>query len=110
MGIHFLSDILCGASIGTLMVLASQRLPIPRVAFKIPKLQRKWPVAFCSVMFIATYSLATFGADLRTLASMIPHHSSDLGSRVLSRRSEKQFEDLAYPSKVTVSLPKPIAD
>jgi membrane-associated phospholipid phosphatase len=110
MGIHFLSDILCGAAIGTLMVLASQRLPIPRVAFKIPKLQRKWPVAFCSVMFVATYSLATFGADLRTLASMIPHHPSDLGTRVLSRRSEKQFEDLTGPSKVTVSLPQPVAD
>ena len=46
MGIHFLLDILCGAAIGTLMVLASQRLPISRVAFKIP---------------------ATFGADLRSL-------------------------------------------
>jgi hypothetical protein len=63
-------------------------------------------------MFVATYSLATFGADLRTLASMIPHHSSDLGTRVLSRRSEKQVKDLAYPAKATVSLilPKPIGD
>jgi undecaprenyl-diphosphatase len=109
MGIHFLSDVLCGAAIGTLMVLASQRLPIPRVAFKIPKLQRKWPVAFCSVMFVATYSLATFGADLRTLASMIPHHSSDLGTGELSRRGEKQAEDLRYSAKATVSLilPRP---
>jgi undecaprenyl-diphosphatase len=96
MGIHFLSDILCGAAIGTLMVLASQRLPIPQVAFQIPKLQRKWPVAFCSAMFVVTYSLATFGADLRTLASTIVHHSSDLGTEELSRRNAKQAEDLRY--------------
>ena len=81
MGIHFFSDILCGAVIGASIVLASQRLPIPRVAFKILKLQRKWSVAFCVTMFIATYSLATFGADLRALASVIAHclaHSADL--------------------------------
>jgi hypothetical protein len=71
MGIHFFSDILCGAALGALMVLASQRLPIPRVAFKILKLQRKWSVAFCVTMFIATYSLATFGADLRALFNLI---------------------------------------
>jgi membrane-associated phospholipid phosphatase len=94
MGIHFLSDILCGAAIGTLMVLASQRLPIPRFAFKIPMLQRKWPVAFCSALFVVTYSLATFGADLRALARMIPLHSSDPGTGELSRRSEKQAEAL----------------
>jgi membrane-associated phospholipid phosphatase len=68
MGIHFLSDILSGAAIGALMVLASQRLPIPPVAFKISKLHRKWPVAFCVATFVATYLLATFAADLRTLA------------------------------------------
>jgi PAP2 superfamily len=95
-GIHFLSDILCGAAIGTLMVLASQRLPIPQVAFQIPKLQREWPVVFCSAMFVVAYSLATFGADLRTLASTIVHHSSDLGTGELSRRNEKQAEDLRY--------------
>jgi membrane-associated phospholipid phosphatase len=71
MGIHFLSDILCGAALGLAMVLASQRLPIPRVAFQILKVQRKWPVAFCAAMFLATYSLATFAEDLRTLAGMI---------------------------------------
>ena len=97
MGIHFLSDILCGAAIGTLMVLASQRLPIPRFAFKIPKLQRKWPVAFCLAMFVVTYSLATFAADLRSLASAIPHHSSDIGTGELNRRSEKEAENLGYP-------------
>ena len=68
MGIHFLSDILSGAAIGALMVLASQRLPIPPVAFKISELQRKRPVAFCVAIFVATYLLATFAADLRTLA------------------------------------------
>src|ERR1700758_2370976 len=57
MGIHFLSDILCGAAIGTLMVLASQRLPIPQIAFQIPRLQRKWPVAFCFALFAVAYSL-----------------------------------------------------
>jgi membrane-associated phospholipid phosphatase len=76
MGIHFLSDILCGAALGVPMVLASQRLPIPRFAFKTLKLQRKWPLAFCAAIFVATYSLATFGADLRTLASVIAHHGS----------------------------------
>jgi membrane-associated phospholipid phosphatase len=95
MGIHFLSDILCGAVIGTLMVLASQRLPIPHVAFQIPKLQRKWPVAFCSAMFVVAYSLATFGADLRTLASTIVHHSLDLETGKLSRGNEKQVEEYA---------------
>ena len=94
MGFHFLSDILCGAAIGTLMVLASQRLPFPKVAYQIPKLQRKWPVAFCSAMFVVAYSLATFGADLRTLASTIVHHSSDLGTGELSRRNEKQAADI----------------
>jgi hypothetical protein len=39
-------------------------------------------------MFVGTYSLATFGADARALASMIPHHSSDLGTAELSRRSD----------------------
>ena len=97
MGIHFLSDILCGAAIGTLMVLASQRLPIPRVAFNLPKLQRKWPVPFCLAMFVVTYSLATFAADLRSLANAIPHHSLDLGTGESSRRSEKEAEDLGYP-------------
>jgi hypothetical protein len=73
MGIHFLSDILCGAALGVSMVLASQKLAIPRFAFQILKLQRKSPVAFCAVMFVATYSLATFGADLRELAKVIAH-------------------------------------
>ena len=97
MGIHFLSDILCGAAIGTLTVLASQRLPIPRVALNLPKLQRKWPVAFCLAMFVGIYSLATFGADVRALASMVPHHSLDPGTGALSRQSEKKAEDLGYP-------------
>jgi membrane-associated phospholipid phosphatase len=35
LGIHFLSDMLCGAALGMSMVLASQRLPIPRAAFQI---------------------------------------------------------------------------
>ena len=96
MGIHFLSDILCGAAIGTLLVLASQRSPIPRVAFKLPELQRKWPVAFCLAMFVVTYSLATFAADLRSLASAIPHHSSDIGTGEINRRSEKEAENLGY--------------
>jgi membrane-associated phospholipid phosphatase len=71
MGIHFLSDILSGAALGALMVLASQRLPIPRVAFKTLTLSRKWPVAFCAALFVAAYSLATFATDLRNLGSMI---------------------------------------
>jgi undecaprenyl-diphosphatase len=71
MGFHFLSDILSGAALGALMVLASQRLPIPRVAFKALTLRRKWPVAFCAALFVATYSLATFATDLRNLGSMI---------------------------------------
>jgi undecaprenyl-diphosphatase len=71
MGIHFFSDVLCGAALGVSMVLASQRLPIPRVSFQILKVQRKWPVAFYAAMFLATYSLATFAADLRTLGSVI---------------------------------------
>jgi undecaprenyl-diphosphatase len=71
MGIHFLSDILCGAALGVSVVLASQRLPIPCVAFQILKLQRKWPLAFCVAMFIAAYSLATYCADFRELASFI---------------------------------------
>jgi membrane-associated phospholipid phosphatase len=113
MGIHFLSDVLCGAAIGTLMVLASQRLPIPRVAFKIPKLQRKWPIAFCSVMFVATYSLATFGADLRTLAGMIPHHSSDLGTGGVKPEKREASRRLGLSREsygVSLILPKPIAD
>jgi hypothetical protein len=97
MGIHFLSDILCGAAIGILMVLASQRSPIPRVAFKLPELQRKWPVAFCLVMFVVTYSLATFAADLRSLAGAIPHHSSDIGTGELNRRNDKEVANLGYP-------------
>ena len=74
LGIHFLSDMLCGAALGMSMVLASQRLPIPRAAFQILKLQRKWPVAFGIAMFVAWYSLATFCYDLRKLAFLIPHH------------------------------------
>jgi membrane-associated phospholipid phosphatase len=74
MGIHFFSDILSGAALAVPIVLASQKLPIPRFGFKILKLQRKWPVAFCAAMFVATYSLATFGADVREFASLIVHH------------------------------------
>jgi undecaprenyl-diphosphatase len=74
LGIHFLSDILCGAALGVSMVLASQRLTIPCVVFRILKLQRNWPVAFYAAMFVAAYSLATFGADLRELASLLAHH------------------------------------
>jgi undecaprenyl-diphosphatase len=68
MEFHFLSDILCGAALGMLMVLASQRLPIPRVAFKTLTLQHKWPIAFCATLFVATYLLATEAADVRNLA------------------------------------------
>ena len=46
-------------------------IEVSRVAFKILELQRKWSVAFCVTMFIATYSLATFGADLRALFNLI---------------------------------------
>ena len=71
MGFHFFSDILCGVALGAALVLASQKLPIPCLPFKILKLQRKWSIAFCVTMFIATYSLATFAADLRELGNMI---------------------------------------
>jgi membrane-associated phospholipid phosphatase len=92
MGIHFLSDILCGAALGAPIVLASQSFAIPHAAFKILKLQRKWPLAFCVAMFVATYSLATFGADLRELASHFcfsPAQTVDASavSRIKIRRS-----------------------
>ena len=74
LGIHFFSDILSGAAFGTLMVIASQRIPISRVAFRFLELQRKWPCAFCAAMFAATYSLATFCVDLRWLSSLIKHN------------------------------------
>ena len=77
MGFHLFSDILCGAAIGVLMVLASQILPTPRLAFKALDLQRKWPVVFCVAMFIAMYSLATFAGDIREIASKIAHHRSE---------------------------------
>jgi hypothetical protein len=41
-------------------------------------------------MFVVTYSLATFAADLRSLASAIPRHSSDIGTGELNGRSEKR--------------------
>ena len=61
MGIHFLSDIVSGAALGAFIVLASQRLPIPRAAFQILKVQRKWPVAFCAGMFVAVAGEAVPG-------------------------------------------------
>jgi undecaprenyl-diphosphatase len=70
MGIHFFSDVLCGAALGASMVLASQRLPIPHIAYQILKVQQEWPVAFCIALFLVTYLLATFGADIRTLAGL----------------------------------------
>src|SRR6185437_17033776 len=56
MGFHFFSDILCGVALGAGLVLASQKLPIRCLAFKILKLQRKRWIAFCVTMFIATHS------------------------------------------------------
>jgi hypothetical protein len=61
LGIHFLSDIVSGAALGAFIVLASQRLPIPRAAFQILKVQRKWPVAFCAGMFVAVAGEAVPG-------------------------------------------------
>jgi hypothetical protein len=82
------------------MVLASQRLPIPRAAFQILKLQQKWPVAFCIAMFVAWYSLATFCYDFRKLAFLIPHHMfrAQGGPREGARREDFKSE---YPERTT---------
>ena len=58
MGIHFLSDILCGAALGALTMLASQ-IADSTCRFPDSEAAAEMAVTFCAAMFVATYMLAT---------------------------------------------------
>lgn len=66
-GLHFLFDIISGASLGVVIVCIFQFKAISRIGVIFPKFARKWPGAFYGCAFVATYLIATLFDDVRSL-------------------------------------------
>jgi undecaprenyl-diphosphatase len=71
LGYHYPTDILGGAALGIFMVILFQRLPLPRVVYRLLDWERYHSPSFYAVAFIATYQAATLFEDVRGIAQQI---------------------------------------
>ena len=71
LGLHYPSDILGGAVLGILMVIFFQRLPSPRVVYRLLDWERCASPSFYAVGFIASYQAGTLFNDVREIAHLI---------------------------------------
>jgi undecaprenyl-diphosphatase len=71
LGFHYPTDILGGAVLGILMVIFFQRLPSPRVVYRLLDWERCASASFYAVAFIASYQAGTLFNDVREIAGLI---------------------------------------
>jgi undecaprenyl-diphosphatase len=71
LGFHYPSDILGGAVLGILMVILFQRLPLPRVVYRLLDWERCASPSFYAVAFIASYQAGTLFNDVRTIGCLL---------------------------------------
>jgi undecaprenyl-diphosphatase len=69
--LHYPTDVLGGAALGIFMVILFQRLPLPRVVYRLLDWERYHSPSFYAVAFIASYQAATLFEDLRGIAQEI---------------------------------------
>ena len=73
LGFHYPSDILGGAVLGILMVILFQKLPLPRVVYRLLDWERYASPSFYAVAFIASYQAGTLFNDVRTISHLLVH-------------------------------------
>jgi membrane-associated phospholipid phosphatase len=71
LGYHYPTDILGGAALGIFMVILFQRLPLPRVVYRLLDWERYHSPSFYTVAFIASYQAGTLFDDVRGIAQLI---------------------------------------
>jgi undecaprenyl-diphosphatase len=71
LGFHYPTDILGGAAFGILVVILFQRLPIPRVVYRLLDWERYAPSSFYAVAFLASYQAGTLFNDVRAIGQLI---------------------------------------
>jgi undecaprenyl-diphosphatase len=70
LGLHYPTDMLAGVVIGTAVMVAALRAPMPRPLLDLPgRLEARHPSLFYALAFLATYQLGTNFDDLRALGS-----------------------------------------
>jgi undecaprenyl-diphosphatase len=73
LGYHYPTDILGGAALGIFMVILFQKLPLPRVVYRLLDWERYHSPSFYAVAFIASYLAGTLFNDVRGIAQLIVH-------------------------------------
>jgi membrane-associated phospholipid phosphatase len=71
LGYHYPTDILGGAALGVFMVILFQRLPLPRVVYRLLDWERCASPSFYAVAFIASYQAGTLFNDVRTIGCLL---------------------------------------
>jgi undecaprenyl-diphosphatase len=71
LGYHYPTDILGGAALGIFMVILFQKLPLPRVVYRLLDWERYHSPSFYAVAFIASYQAATLFDGVRAIARLI---------------------------------------
>jgi undecaprenyl-diphosphatase len=69
-GYHYPSDIIIGALLGVVTMLAVQHIPLPPGTFEpIRRYEAGHPAAFYTLAFVITYQISTLFSDVRRLGS-----------------------------------------
>lgn len=71
LGFHYPTDIAGGAAIGILIALLFQKLPLPRVVYRILDWERSASPSFYAVAYIVSYQVGTLFSDVRAIAHLI---------------------------------------
>lgn len=70
LGIHYPSDVLGGAILGILVVILCQRIPLPRVFYRVLDWEESAPASFYAFAFLASYQVGTLFTELRDIAHL----------------------------------------
>jgi undecaprenyl-diphosphatase len=70
LGIHYPSDVLGGAILGSFLVAVLTRFPLPNGVYRILDWERVAPPSFYAFAFIASYLIATLFTELRGIAHL----------------------------------------
>jgi undecaprenyl-diphosphatase len=73
LGIHYPSDVVSGAVLGILFMLAFERLPLEKLAVRGLAWQKLHPGLFLFIFFFATDALAHLFDDIRNITSPLLH-------------------------------------
>lgn len=71
LGYHYPTDILGGVAVGIFMVVLFQKLPLPRVVYRLLDWERYASPSFYAVAYIVSYQAGTLFADVRAIGHLI---------------------------------------